>query len=1176
MTHLDQTRQNQLKQMKHLFYFLVFLGTINLGYSQDIDPLKSGFEQPPAAAKARTWWHWMNGNVSKAGITADLEAMKEVGIQEAQIFNVKLNEPAGDVSYLSDSWLDYFKFAAEEARRLGLELGFHNGAGWSSSGGPWITPEFAMQTVVSSEISVEGGKTFKSKLPQPPTKLNYYQDIAVFAFPKPKVEQKISDLDFKSLSGRVRDHLAPEIKDISTNAVIQQSSIVDLSHLLSPDGSLKWKVPKGEWIILRIGHTPVGKNNHPSPAAGEGLECDKMSKKAAEMFWQGGVQPIIDKLGDLAGSVVNNCIIDSYEVGTANWTPGFDKAFKNLRGYELTSYLATLAGYYVESGEVTERFLWDYRRTIGDLMAENYYGRFRELCNENGMSFSVEPYWGPFDNMQVGATGDIVVCEFWSGNLAFFDSPKFVASIAKLNGNSIVGAESFTGIGGWKEHPATIKSIGDRAWAQGINRFIFHSYVHQPWEIGPGLTLSYHGLDFNRHNTWWKPGKAFQDYIARSQFLLQQGKSVADILVFTGESSPNNALLMPEIHKLGFDYDLIGVNKLNTLSVKNGLIYTSNGDSYNALVLPETTWMRPETLQTFKGLAEHGAIILGPQPVKSPSLLNYPACDEQVSALGDELWKSGLIKNMSIIDFLKNGEIQPDFKIENGNASDFSQIHRKTSDADIYFIANSGKVKQNAVFSFRISGKKPELWNAATGEISVPAIWNDNENGTTSIPLQFEPEESLFVIFRADTNPSIHLVKANFETKKPQGVPLNDLEIIDAQYGSFLPLGLLDITEIVADQVKNNQLDIIANRSLCGDCDPAPGYIKELRIEYLIGEKTYYTYASERETINIATDGLGELKIVKAVFGKFERGIKEIPKFYPTHDVIAEIKHKVNLGNYQIAISDALVPDGEVLGNRKELHITYSSNGVKYERSVPEGSLLNLTQSTPESIIVNEDDQMKWITPYPGTLNYELSTRATKSANVTSIPEPITFSNKWQASFPINNDQSETITFDQLTSWSLSENQKVKYYAGTVLYKNQFQVSKKVIQGEHPLELDLGNVQIIAEVLVNGQSVGTLWKAPFRINIEDYVIAGNNRLEVRITNLLPNRLIGDEQLPNDIEYKGGSIKAWPDWLINNTERTSGRQTLSAWKHWKKNDELLISGLLGPVIIRPYIEVVLEE
>ena len=405
--------------------------------------------------------------------------------------------------------------------------------------------------------------------------------------------------------------MLPDTKDIPEASVISKDSIIDLTDKVYNDGFLEWQVPEGDWIILRLGHTPIGTRNRPAAAGGAGLEVDKMSKEAVDVYWQGGIQPIINKLGDLIGTTVNNCLIDSYEVETTNWTAGFDIEFEKLRGYNLLSYLPTLAGYFVESGETSERFLWDFRRTIGDLIAENYYAHFRDLCHKNGMKFSVEPYWGPFDNMQVGATGDIVMCEFWSGGYPFFDSSKFVSSIAHLNGSSIVGAESFTGIGGWDEHPAQLKSIGDRAWAEGITRFIFHTYVHQPWDVAPGLALSYHGTDFNRLNTWWSQSKAYMDYLARSQYLLQQGENVADVLVFTGESSPNTAFLKPEIKQMGFDYDLIGANKLKDLTAKNGTIYSSVGDTYKVLVLPNSDFVKPETLQKVKELVDEGAKVIG-------------------------------------------------------------------------------------------------------------------------------------------------------------------------------------------------------------------------------------------------------------------------------------------------------------------------------------------------------------------------------------------------------------------------------------------------------------------------------------------------------------------------------------------------------------------------------------
>lgn len=331
--------------------------------------LEEGFRNPPAAAKARTWWHWVNGNVSKSGITTDLEAMKEAGIQEAQLFNVEGGIPDGNATYMTDEWLEMVRFAADEANRLGIELGFHNSAGWSSSGGPWVTPELAMQTIVYSDTVCEGGKKINLRLRQPVTRFDYYRDIAVVAFPKPQKDMRISDLDSKSLAGRLRNRLDPVGRDVPQTAIVKQADIIDLTMRMSPEGILRWEAPAGEWVVLRMGHTPTGAMNGPAPKGGRGLEIDKMNQAAVEQYWQKGILPILNKLGDLVGKTVNNCLIDSYEVGCTNYTEGFEKEFNRLRGYDFRSYLPVLAGYYVESGEISERFLWDLRRTIGDLIA---------------------------------------------------------------------------------------------------------------------------------------------------------------------------------------------------------------------------------------------------------------------------------------------------------------------------------------------------------------------------------------------------------------------------------------------------------------------------------------------------------------------------------------------------------------------------------------------------------------------------------------------------------------------------------------------------------------------------------------------------------------------------------------------------------------------------------------
>lgn len=1162
--------------MKHQLVFLTTL-LLCLGCNQSSEKekqfltLEAGFQNPPNEAKARTWWHWISGNVSKSGITKDLEAMKAVGIQEAQLFNVHLGFPQGPVKYLSEEWLNLFKFSAEEAQRLDLELAFHNSAGWSSSGGPWVSEQYAMQTVVFSEFEVIGGETIEKKLPRPETKFDYYKDIAVLAFPKPKKAIKIDGLDYKMLSERIRNYLLPDTKGISKEAVIQKESIINLTSKMSEEGVLRWEIPIGDWVILRLGHTPMGTTNRPAPPEAKGLEVDKMSKKALDAYWKAGVQPILDKLGDLVGTTVNNCLIDSYEVETTNWTTGFETQFESLRGYDLTAYLPTLAGYYVESGEVSERFLWDFRRTIGDLIAENYYAHFRELCHKNNLKFSVEPYWGPFDNMQVGAKGDIVMCEFWSGGYPFFDSPKFVSSIAHLNGSAIVGAESFTGIGGWNKHPANIKSIGDRAWAEGVTRFIFHTYVHQPWDVAPGLALSYHGFDFNRLNTWWAQSNSYMDYIARSQFLLQQGKNVADVLVFTGESSPNVGFIKPEIKEMGFDYDLIGANKLKDLTVKDGIIYSSVGNSYQMLVLPDSDFIKPETLIKVNELVEGGAKIIGKKPLQSPSLTDYPNSDTTVKTYVDKLWASGLVEESSLESILSKKI--PDFKIESSDHADIAFIHRKTADADIYFIANARKEARNVTARFRVVGKQPELWNSEKQTIKDVVVFKQNGDGTTTVPLQLGEEESVFVVFKKPSKAN-HILEVSTELATFETEPLSNLEIVKAEYGTFLQEGLIDIRDIVHKAIKNSTLDFKMSRAFC-DCDPAMGYKKKFRMEYQVGNEKKQLYAEEREHIRIDA-GHQKLKVLKAVFGKFKAETIGIPENYKTYDVTDKIKKIVSSGTYNILVSNQLIDNKIPEGDKTALKITYKIDGEEHTMFTPKGQHLKLSKDKPKPVIEFENDVVTWTTPYAGQINYKTVSGEIKKNEVKSVSKPLDLSNDWEVSFPINPEASKKETFNDLMSWTDAQDEAIQHFSGTASYMKNFILAEDTLQANKKIVLDLGSVSVIAEVFVNGKSAGVLWKAPFRMNIDEFVKKGTNNLEIKVTNLWSNRLIGDEKLKLDYPRKGKRAMPLPNWLKNKTERPSNRTTFASWNHYNRNDDLLTSGLLGPVKLIFFEKVILEH
>lgn len=1142
---------------------IVLCLTQNISKAQDA--LSSGFKNPPSSAKARTWWHWIDGNITKQGITADLEAMKRVGIQEAQIFNVGQGYPQGAVTYLSPQWLDLFKFAVTEAKRLNMELAFHNGPGWSSSGGPWVTPENAMQTIVWSEVKVKGGEELNIKLPQPQSKLNYYRDIVVLAFPTPANNQKIENLSDKTLSGGfVPVHLYPSDKAVDEGAIIDKNKIIDLTSKMSPDGSLKWAAPAGDWTILRLGHTPNGTENHPGEAGGQGLEVDKLSRKAMDAYWAAGVKPILDKVGPLVGHTLNNCLIDSYEVGCNNWTAGFANDFKKRNHYDILQYLPTLAGYYVESGEVSERFLFDFRKTLSDMMAENYFGYFGELCHKAGMKFSTEPYGGPFESIKTGETADIVMGEFWLADNPYAESTKLAASIAHLKGSPIAGAESFTSIGGWKNHPATMKQLGDYMWTEGITRFIFHTFAHQPWNTGPGVTFHQYGMDMNRLNTWWEQSRAYMSYIARSQYLLQQGKSHGDALVFADESAPNDALIRSDIKALGYDYDEIGMDDLAKLTVKGGKLWSQSGLSYRLLVLPQLKWATPQLLSKLKQLADAGATIIGPKPLKSPSLQGYPVCDKEVAQLADELWP-GKISNLAPAEAFKTLNLPADFS-GGATGSDLNFIHRVVGNDDVYFVSNPQAERRDEVCRFRVSGKKPELWNPETGKIEEIAVWRKGADNTTEIPIAFNTNGSIFVIFRGGKPVSNYITNAKITLDHQQQQPLPQLKIIKAEYGTFLPDGMIDVTNIVKTKISADALRASADNGLF--TDPAQGSVKQLRIAYELDGKTEELDLDENKHADINFNG-HDFKLIRALYGRFGRDVKGVYPKYPVYDVSQKINAKVAANDLAFAVTDNTFDAEPLTGIQRELRLEYSTAGEVHQVTIRQGNILHLDWDGPQPKVIVENGKPTWITPYAGSIAYTNASGKTKIAHAASVVKSIELSGPWEVSFPKASGAPTKTSFDKLISWPVSANENIKYFSGTAIYKKQFTLTAAALKPGNSLELDLSSVGVMAEVIVNGKNLGILWKVPFRIELGNAVHAGKNELEIRVTNLWVNRLIGDAHYPDDLKWNGVVPAEWPKWVDGKSARNSERKAFSTFRHWDANSPLLPSGLMGPVIIRSY-------
>jgi len=598
--------------------------------------------------------------------------------------------------------------------------------------------------------------------------------------------------------GEVELHAEPRIEDIPGKAAyIRQSQyaggqdaysgepaspqtlrwdqVVDLSAKMDQDRRLTWDVPEGKWTVIRFGHTSTGKMNHPAPKESLGLECDKLSKKAVEAQFEGLMGKLLADQSAVGGKALTMTHIDSWEVGSQNWTPGMQEEFRKRFGYDMIPFLPVLTGRPVDSREVSERFLWDLRRIAGDLLLENYAGHMREICHQHGLTLSIEAYGGgPLDEVAYGGRANVPMSEFWTGQEPGTWN-KEMSSSAHVYGHPVVAAESFTAIpdnARWQNHPFRLKPLGDLAFTQGINRFVFHRYSAQPWvDRKPGMTMGPWGIHMERTNTWWEQSKAWLAYLARCQAVLQSGRFVADVAYLGSESSPNSFPKREELDPVipsGYDFDELPPEALlKYASVQDGRLVLETGMSYRLLVLPPGRTMRPELLRKIRDLVAAGATVVGPRPTMSPSLADYPHCDDEVQRLGAEMWgecdgvgvrenqfgKGKIIWGVSLSEVLAALGTPPDFACHETVVGDeIRYIHRSVEGADVYFVASGVQQARRFLCTFRAKGKMPEFWWPDTGRTEPVAIYDERGN-STAIPLSLDPFGSLFVVFRSDTSP---------------------------------------------------------------------------------------------------------------------------------------------------------------------------------------------------------------------------------------------------------------------------------------------------------------------------------------------------------------------------------------------------------------------------------------
>ncbi len=631
-----------------------------------------------------------------------------------------------------------------------------------------------------------------------------------------------------------------EVIDCPKSAAVDPDKIIDISAKMDASGKLEWDAPAGKWTIMRFSMITIGGGNHPANPEGRGLECDKMSKAGVDEAWRGMMKPIIDRANASgAPGVVKYTLIDSYEVGPQNWTDLMPQEFRELRGYDLKRYLPIFSGRFVRDSATSERFLEDFRRTVSDLYAKYYGNYFREKTNADGVQFELEPYGGPFDELLQGRAADVVMGEFWRGAAPAIGNSKVVSNVGDINGKPYVQTETFTAgrrAAAWTSSPASHKLQGDYAFCAGVNRFVFHSYAHQAYETtGPGITMGIWGFHFNRHNTLWNYYRGWLDYVGRAQYLLQQGKTVTDVLYVTKEDTPVSPTFTPKT-PYGFNSNAIDARTfMDGVRSVDGYAEIPGGRRYSVVVMPQHEVVSPALLKKIDELVAAGvAVVRGPKLVRSFGLKDREVRDGEVSAFASRTWPK---LKATVEEAIAARGLRPDFSATGDKNFMKLQatwealrwIHRRTDDLDIYFVANIQRGNDPLRFSaaFRATGAV-ELWDAESGKMRPAPIWRRKGEGT-EVAMELPHGTSVFVVFRRGVRPSAESCGVWPGEEAP---PPPRIRIVKAVFRATDKSKEKDVTEVVRKTlVGGESFELKAYSNALGG-DAAPGKEKELYCEY--------------------------------------------------------------------------------------------------------------------------------------------------------------------------------------------------------------------------------------------------------------------------------------------------------------------------------------------------------
>ena len=766
------------------------------------DALREGFTNPPPEARMRCYWWWLNGHTTEATITRDLEQMKAKGYGGALLVDAdgssqEGNQPApAGPMFGSPAWRVLYLHALREAERLDLEISLNILSGWNV-GGPEVTPEQGAKLLTWSRVAVEGPADLKRELPSPESYYGFYRDIAILAYPLrhgaalPGNRRPIRQLAIKNASvefGMSMPNTTSLLEDYPAAPGEEDAEVADVRDVtanLAADGQFTWHVPAGNWEILRVGYAASGARVSTSSQTWQGLAIDYMDRSALETYWNRSVAPLLEAARPYLGRSLRYVVTDSWELGGINWTGKFRQEFRRRRGYDLLPYLPVVTGRIVGTREIANRFLNDFRRTVADLIVSEHYAQFAELAARYGLGIHPEsggPHGAPLDGLETLGTGAFPQTEYWAPSAVHRtrDEERFfvkeASSAAHTYGKNLVAAEGMTSIGPhWEESPASLKPAFDYAVCEGMNRLVWHTFTSSPKEMGlPGQEY-FAGTHLNPNSTWWPQAGAFIGYINRTDFLMQQGQPVADVLYYYGDHVPNFVRLKsadPAKVLPGYDYDVTDENVLvHRLSVRDGRVALPEGIAYRLLALPERPSISVEALRAVRKLVADGAVVVGDRPQHATGLIG----DEEVRSIATEVWgdcggngvherkfgKGTLYCGQTVRQVLAALRVAPDFE---GAGLDF--IHRQTAAADIYFIRNTRPETVSVDVALRSAGKAPELWHPENGQVEPQAVFQSTEDGRTRLPLRLEPNGSVFVVLRSPAGE--HIVETSWTGSAPR------------------------------------------------------------------------------------------------------------------------------------------------------------------------------------------------------------------------------------------------------------------------------------------------------------------------------------------------------------------------------------------------------------------------